>query len=498
MTDVRFGRATEDLPEQLAFGDWGRLDIAAALDAFQETLDYFDQEEVIKTEEARIQMILAARRYYDGNHVRPLKVKPGEPDDNVLVNLCRSILDDAVSWLFGNPETGVLTMEIRSEGNENATNEADGKLLDRIYERSGGFNFFKRLGMRGSIAGHFFIKIVPDEELPKLRVLDPLLTTVRTDPADVDRVIAYKIEWKRVETEPGTRRKDTYIYRQLAVEVSDGAWIVGDFKTKDRRKRQWQMIEAWAWPYQWSPIVDGPNMEAGWGYYGQSDLEDVAGINDAINFLSSNTMRILKYHAHPKTIGTGLEASELQETAIDSFWTIPNENARITNLEMQSDLQSSMAFLDFLKTSFWSIGRGLDPATFKDKIGQITNFALRVLAIRSLHKTGDKRLTYGKALRTVNARVLEMLGRPGRETIITWPDPLPEDPVDEMKVLESEVALEITSRQTASEERGRSWKLEQERIRKERQERVNLGEYLLSEFDRGEAAFSQSEESDAE
>lgn len=503
---VRFGAETDDLPNELAFGDWGRLEMSAALDAFQDALDYFDQEDVIAAEKARREMIEAARRYYDGQHVKPLKIKPGEPDDNILINLCRSLVDDSVSWLFGNPETGILQMKIdenldgapdadESSGDSASYGNDAMSLLTQVYERAGGFNFFKRLGMRGSVAGHFFIKLV-NGDLPRPVVLDPLITAVRTDPADADQVVAYKIEWRRSETDPNTRRREKYIYRQLVVRASDtdDAWLVGDFKTKDRAKRQWIVIQAGGWPYPWSPIVDGPNIEPGWGYYGQSDLEDVAGINDGVNFLSSNTMRILKFHAHPKTILTGAAVEDIMETGIDQVWGIPNENARVNNLEMQSDLASSMAFLDFLKTAFWGIGRGLDPATFKDKVGQITNFGLRVLAIRAIHKAGDKRLTYGKALRVLNSRIFEMAGRPERETVIQWPESLPEDPKDELDRLEREINLDVTSRETASEEIGRSWKVEQARILGEKRERMQMGEYLLEQFDRGAAPARTSDQ----
>ena len=189
---VRFGRAVDELPEQLEFGSWGVLDIEAALDAFADALAWFDQDNVIKSEADRVAMIRAARRYYDGYHTKPLKVPLGEPDDNVLINLCRALIDDAVSWLFGNPETGVLTMDIKQEAPaaglefgsddllEDPENPDDlleempampdpggmseiGRLLEETYERSGGFHFFKRLGMRGSISGHAFVKLVEEE-----------------------------------------------------------------------------------------------------------------------------------------------------------------------------------------------------------------------------------------------------------------------------------------------------------------------------------------------
>lgn len=501
MTDaVRFGRYTSAMPEQLEFGAWGVLETGAALDVFAAAHAYFDDEKTIKAEADRVTVINAARRYYDGNHVKPLLVKPGEPDDNVLINLCRSLIEDSVSWLFGNPLTGVLKMDEEGMEGEQGSSKT-GDILGKFYEDSGDFHFFKRLGIRGAISGHAFIKLIFDNKIngPKAVVLDPTLCAVQTSPDDVTRPVAYRIEWRRQETDPNTRRSDWYIYRQLVCEAADGAWVVADFKCKERKKREWMIVNGpWAWPWQgWGPIHDCPNIEAGWGYYGLSELEDAAGINDAVNFLTSNTMRILKIHAHPKTVGTGVGADELKETAIDSFWTIENPDAKIYNLEMQSDLASSLALLDFLKTAFWTIGRGMDPSTYKDKIGQITNFALRVLAIRSLHKMGDKRLSYGKMLRSLNAHALEMMGKgEGVNTVVRWPDALPEDPDSMLKRLETEIAIGVVSKETAAGELGRPWEVERQRIADERKESLSIGEMIVHEFDRGGGPYGPNSSQD--
>ena len=511
---LRFG-IPEDAP-MLGFGDWGVLPMMEVVAAFVEANAYFDQPDVRQAEIARASMIMAARKYYDGNHVKPLKVKPDDRDDNVLINFCRTLVGDSVSWLFGNTKTGVLKMRMEKEEQtvqENAADlasddegedvdadteaEADpigekaSEYIEQVYRLSNGFRMFKRWATRGGIAGHFFLKIMPndpDEEkpMPKIKVLDPLLVSARADPMDDDEVIAYKIEWKRTEVDPGTHRADMYIYRQLVTLVDTNTWAIADYKCKDRAKRQWVLVNGpMAWPWQWSPILDGPNLEAGWGHYGLSDLEDIAGLNDAINFLASNTMRILDIHAHPKTVGTGMDAEEVQATEVDSLWTVPNPDAKLYNLEMQSDLGSSLAMLDFIKTAFWSIGRGLDPATFKDKIGQITNFALRVLAIRAINKMDDKRMLYGEAIKTLNAHLLEIAGIKGYTTIIDWPKPLPENPMDLINQLNIESEMGVTSKQTASEELGRSWALEQARIKAEKASGMTLGQMIMRGFDQG-------------
>lgn len=492
---IRFGREIADLPVQLAFGDWGVTETINALDAFEVAHAYFDSEAVIKSEKDRLAVIAAARRYYDGNHVKPLKVRPNEFDDNVIINLCRTLVDDSVSRLFGNPETGVLKMDLaladKGEGLEpgEKADQLEGlsDYLESVYLKSGGFRFLKRLGVRGGISGHSFIKLVPEQnEIPKIILLNPNFCSVMVDSMDVERVKAYRIEWEQKEAGAGGR-SDVFLYRQLVVNIADSdAWAVADFKAKKRKKRDWILSGGpWAWSWPWSPVLDCRNIEHGWSYYGLSDLEDVAMLNDAINFLTSNTVRILKHHAHPKTIGTGITPADVVESSIAAFWTIENPDAVIKNLEMQSDLGASLQLLNMLMTSFWSTGRGLDPSVYKDKIGTVTNFALRVLSIRAVQDMGDKRQSYGGMLMAANARLLDMIDVEGVETNIQWPDALPEDPKEQLDRLDLEIGIGITSKETASGEIGRSWELEQTRILDERKNTDTLGEYLLKNFDSG-------------
>lgn len=468
---------------------WGAISYDDAIDTFTSVLDYFDDGNTIEAEKARLVMIKAAKRYYEGKHVKPFKVDPGQPDDNVIVNLCRTLIDDSASWLFGDPETGVLTFEIAGE---DSTGE-EGNWFDELWEANGGLELLKRIAKRGGISGHTFVKLdLPGESgVPVISALKPEMMSVMTDPRDDDRVIAYNMEWITKERDPATFRKTEYIYRQLTVNAGDKDnpfWMMAEFRSPNRKRRKWEIVagpEGWAWP--WSPIHDCPNIDPPWGYYGLSDLEDAAWLNDNLNFIASNTMRIIKFHAHPRTIGTGFKADDIQDTSVDAFWTIPTEAAKVYNLEMQSDLQSSMGFLDFVRGAFWTIGRGMDVSVYKDKIGQITNFALRVLAIRALNKMGDKRLSYGRLIKEINDHAQEILNvQTPMGTVINWPVPLPVSDKEELENLSAEVAMEITSKQTASEERGRNWEKERQRIKVEKQSAISLGQYIISEFDRGE------------
>jgi hypothetical protein len=111
------------------------------------------------------------------------------------------------------------------------------------------------------------------------------------------------------------------------------------------------------WMYDFSPIVDCQNLPAPGEFWGQSDLEDdVLEIVRAINFIASNTARIIRFHAHPKTWGRGFMAKDLR-IGVDETIVLPGENAELHNLEMQSDLASSLRYLDMLRQALHEISR---------------------------------------------------------------------------------------------------------------------------------------------
>jgi len=143
----------------------------------------------------------------------------------------------------------------------------------------------------------------------------------------------------------------------------------------------------------------------------------------------------------------GIEPSQVQDTAVEAFWTVATtpDKAEIFNLEMQSDLPAVFNFFQIIREAFWTIGREADPSVFKEKIGNVTNFGLRVLYMDALNKLGQKRQTYGKVL---------------------------------SQTLQMERDMQIVSRETAALERGRNWEVEKRRMQEDAQGQ-SVGKRLL-------------------
>lgn len=431
-----------------------------------------------ETHKKRQQLYAEFWNYYRGRHRKALKVTPGQRDDNVILNLSKRTVNKGVQFLFGKP----VTFQIDDQAQERSATE---KYLDTVWgteERKG--TILQQIALNGAVTGTPVVRLYApepgaNEGLPRIVNIDPMLLDVVTAEDDIDDVRAYHLVWKG---------GDEWKRHRFDVQ-QNGTWGIGEDVARSGDTR-WQVVTESDWPYPFPPLATAQNLPAPNEFWGMSDLED-ADINDAINFTASNIARILKFHAHPKTIGTGFSASELQTTAVDEFWTISNAEAKVANLEMQSDLASAYNYLQTLKAMYAKITGvpDLDPATVN--VGALSGFALRILYGDLLELTAVKRNTYGALVAEINARVLTLGNQAAYGTVDVknvWKDPLPEDALSDAQTLEIDVRNGLPQ-ETYLEKRGYDPKREMERKEAEQQAAQeqfgNVGEFHLTQFDRG-------------
>lgn len=405
--------------------------------------------------------------YYRGKHRRPLKVRADQANDNVIVNYARRVVDKSVAFLFGGQ--AAPSFEVGDEKAEKYLAAAWGGTDERRAM------LLQEIGLNGGVCGTAFVRLYEPQQrgdLPRIVALNPSLMDVITNADDIDEVISYRIAWRN-----GQDWKRHRIDSQ-----EDGQWVITEEISE--KGGNWRPVLETLWPYTWAPVFWCQNRPNPVGVWGVSDLEE-ADINDAINFTASNISRILRYHAHPRTIGTGFTAPELQNTAVDQFWSIPKSEAKVFNLEMQSDLASAYQFWAGLREAFSKITGvpDLDPATVN--VGALSGFALRILYGDLLELTNVKRNTYGEMLAGINAGLLE-LGGFGEGVAVRnrWGDPLPVDEGARVQGLGLDRQQGL-SLETYLEQRGYDPERELARIQQEQAQRTTLGEELLRSFERG-------------
>jgi len=417
---------------------------------------------------ARANRIAHRWRIYHGQHPKPLRVRPGQTDDNVIVNFARVIVDKGVSFLFG--------QDVRFELDETTETEAE-RWLEACWTANRKMTTLQKLALNGAIAGHAFIKIVPQQPYPRLIVLDPATVSVTWEPDDIEQVVAYRIQYPAIDPQTGK----PIAVRQLIAR--DGTqWRISDQRSTENGA--WQTVSETTWPYPWPPIVDCQNLPCPNEYWGISDLEDdLLALNSAINFVLSNLARIIRYHAHPKTWGRGFSASQLN-IAVDETIVLPSPDAELRNLEMQSDLASSIQLYQHLREALHEVSRIPEVATGKlEGIGSLSGAALAILYQPLIEKTETKRRTYGDLLVELNRRLLALAGfGEDNRTVIHWPELIPGDPESEAKTLLLWQQLGV-SQDTILQRLGLDPDLERQ---KREVGAADLGERMLAAFEKGQ------------
>ena len=450
--------------------------------------------------------------YYYGNHRAPLKNDRTGTDDNLIVNLMEGIVDKSVSTLIGVEDNGLLTgveLDIADEPGEAGFVQKAGQALRRVFGQqpeepadTANQDYLDAVCkankwtlllldtfMNGAVCGHAFWKLLPDEvmsddgySLPRIVNLNPDHVTAFWHTMDMDNVLWYRIQ----AGESGYRVRQDIVKLMSEDGNATGEWAIYDYT--ETRAGLWQLKqEPQTWPYGWPPVIDWKNLPNPNSYYGRDDIEGKGKLNDGLNLTISNIQRILKHHAHPKTVVTGARVADIVETEVGGLFSITSDAAKVYNLEMQSDLTSSLNFAMLLWRAIFDLARELNPGTVADKLGAITNFGLRVLFADSLAKSGMKRMLATEALTRTAHHLLEMGGGDPTVTVnVIWPDPLPSDPLATAQALQIMTTLGL-SQDTALERAG--YDPEQEAQKRERDQfeqaavsRANSGAQLVQQL----------------
>jgi hypothetical protein len=367
--------------------------------------------------------------YYSGQHRRPLHTDPDDHDDNLVLNLCKQTIDRTIAFLV--PSFPRLHLPDHPD---------DTAFLQRVWHHSGDAALLSNLALNGALNGHTVARVVESRsgqgEDVRVVSLNPrdVITFWHAD--DATQVLWHELRWQ-----------DGRVQWRQDIVNDDNRWLIREFRMVGAR---WELHAEIIWPYALGPIVDWQHLPHPTHYYGQHELAHAA-LNDAVNKVASDIARILRFHAFPRTIGTGVNAQEVQNGGIDDFWTISNENARVYNLEMQSDLGTSLRFLQVLTDAFLAQSRVTmlhgDPASVKG----VTNLAIRALYMDMIAKNEVLRRHYGGGLQALSQRLLLLSGRDAdTPPDVHWGEALPTDRREQVELVARQLELGVLDIDTAT------------------------------------------------
>ena len=382
-------------------------------------------------DEERVARYAAAWRWYTGDHPASLKVREGEADDNVRLNFARLVVRAGVRALFGVAPTWT-TNDDRLDAVLDAWRRAN-----PAQRRPGWDLQTQALAINGAVTGHAWAKwsISPDDPYPRLKVLDPAICTAYWAEDDHEDVYAYRLEWATFN-----RSGRPVERRQIIERDTFASWTIRD-EERTTQSAKWVARSApVVWPYSWPPILETQNLVCPNEFYGTSDLEeDTLDLNRALNLNASSMQKIVRLYAHPRDVGFGFGAREVQ-MAPGQMPTIPNPDARIDTLGLLGDLAASLDVYNRLKEAMHSTTATPEVAVGKlDTTGPMSGAALRILYGPLVDSTEQKRLTYGPLVELAQAQALVLLGAVGDTAEVdvetTWPEIIPSDPLQERQAL---------------------------------------------------------------
>ncbi len=316
--------------------------------------------------------------------------------------------------------------------------------------------------------------------------------TVEVSPMDKSRVEKYVMQFK-IEVD-GKERMFKEVTRRSTVDDFDitpdsdipNTWIVETWEFINA----WRLLESVEFPYDFPPIIHWKNLPSIHSIYGTSDIEQVINAQDKYNFVTSNNLKINRYHAHPKTWGAGVTKTEKSSWGSDEMILISSPDGKINNLEMSSDLSASRSIALDLRQGIFDLTRQMDISSISDKIGQLTNFGLRLLFSDSISKMETKRELYGEAFREINRRLLLIAGMPLVKCEVVFGNPLPVNEQEEIELDKQALEMGVVDKQTVSEKwakrYGQDWETIQERMQEQKGAESNIGSILLRRFNQGQ------------
>lgn len=376
--------------------------MVASLQNYTQQAQTLAQAPIPQADAERKRQMEEAWKAYRGDLPKPLKVEKDQPDDNVLSNRCGPIVDKGVSFLFG----------------QNVPIECDEQdYLDGTWgDDDEKMTLLSQLAINGGVCGQPFVKLIPpqgDMQYPRIVVLDSQLVRIVTAPDDCSCHLAYVVEYPG----NGDLQKRQIIARvdpnndltNTGEDDLEDSWTVTNYARKGSVGAWYQVGTPEDWPYPFAPVLTCQNLPNPNEAWGRADLTpDIIEMNKVLNFLQSNTSRIIKYHAHPKTWGKGFHASQM-EIAVNEVIVLNSMDGTLQNLEMHSDLRSSLEFAGVIRSDMDEQSRV--PAVALGRLeslprGNLSGVALQLLFQPLLEKTVQKQRLYGKLIREISRAAL--------------------------------------------------------------------------------------------
>ena len=338
------------------------------------------------------------------------------------------------------------------------------------------------IGQLGSVSGDVFVKVafeppfmdpagVPHEGRIRILPLNPAFCFPEWHPHDRSRMIRFKLKYKFWATaQDGGRQVMTYV--ELMTEDMIEEYINDELI--DSRPNAVGEI----------PIVHCANIPVASSPWGLADINDIVSLNREYNEKATEISDIINYHVSPVTVITGAKASNL-EKGPRKVWAINNKDARITQLEMETNFTGPLGYMELLKQAMHELtGVPAQALGTMQPISNTSGVALTVQYQPLMMKHDRKKVQYTPFFQRINELVLRhaflfapdlVVYNPNISAVqirqdqmteldpampvsyrsyVDWPAPMPMDRLIKINEIQAMMAMQLESRKGALRDLG--------------------------------------------
>lgn len=370
--------------------------------------------------------------------------------------------------------------------------EAIDRVLDAVWEASGGIALLQDAALLGHVYGHVDLLLRVDRaELPgvpraageafaaedllriaeavRIEVIEPTRGIAMLNPADYRAIDAYIVVMSRElnqpkEAVPLSRAIARAARRPEGPERRTSRYLEIFSASHRQRYEDGRLIESapnLATPGR-IPVVHVQNMAQPFRHAGLSEVEPLIPLQDELNTRLSDRASRVTMQCFKMYLAKGIDGFEKVPVGPGQIWSTDNPAAEVTAFGGDAESPSEESHIEQVREALDKIS-GVPPLTsgvVRAKIGNLTSAnALKITLMGMLSKTARKRVSYGRGIAEMSRLILHALDVAGvlpthpadRGVRVEWPDPLPEDVREQVAVARAKRELGVPLQRVLAE-----------------------------------------------
>ncbi len=405
-----------------------------------------------------------------------------------------------VDFMFGRP------VAIASNAHDATVRRRIERILDAVWEASGGISLLQDIALLGNIYGYVDLVVrrigsgasetdgqdddalaAAAAETVRIEVVEPTRGVAVFSPSDHRELTAYVIRAARPANQDEQERSKpalpagSGLARWLGLEDKNARLLGGGGSDHEMVQVTEVLTPEGTLVYEQHgtkmnvlaeddnavsfgevPVVHIQNISQPFCYEGLSEVEPLVPLQDELNTRLSDRACRVTFQSFKMFLAKGLEGMDKAPFGPGQVWQTDNPDARVEAIGGDAASPSEDKHIEEIREAMDKTS-GVPPlaaGVVRAKIGNLTSEnALRVTLMGLLSKTARKRVTYGRGIAEASRLVLAALDSAGilstepeqRRVRVDWPDPLPRNEQDLLNAAEKKIALGVSRERVLSE-----------------------------------------------